>query len=317
MASPKFKADEAVRARLANDMAWYPPERQAAGGQLKPKIDQWKAEAQKNAGPANSASEMKLADWCLNLADQFDTLDVDVVLDGRRLVFRCDLGLAEKGSLLALAQSMRPVATYEGLLPETDQFMAAGWCNIDCGQGHAGDQGVPEARRGPPSGKTGRDGRPGRCGTAAHGCGHAQGGRATPAKAGACANPMEVLRASIEEQWKLADEYPEALTGQSAMLAEIPGRGEGMYRITQVEGLKDNAKYQVMAQKSDSLVDKMMKAIFGAMPQPPGRAEDEHGRGLQDRRRDDRGRAGGRHEVPVRLQGRRPTCRPMPPCLSR
>ena len=98
---------------------------------LKPKIEQWKAAAQRNADAGHSANEAKLADWCRNLADQFDTLDVDVLLDGKRLVVRCDLGLADKGSLLALAQSMQPIATYEGLLPETDQFMAAGWCNID------------------------------------------------------------------------------------------------------------------------------------------------------------------------------------------
>jgi general secretion pathway protein G len=264
---PKIAVDAAIQARLAEDLAWMHLAAKPLTTQLKPMIEQWKTEAQQKATAAKPSNEAQLADWCQNVVDQLQSLDVDLVVNEKSLVMRCDLGLTPDGSLMKLAQTMKPVDVYQGMLPETDRFLAAGWTHFDTVKGvpqfkaflkpamdlaleKLGEMSATVAQP-PPAVPT------------------PEGGRATSAKADAPPNPMKVLRTALEEFWKMADEYPEALTGQNAALFELPTPGEGVYRTISVEGLKDGAKYQVLLKKGTSAVDDLIQGLLGTMPKGP------------------------------------------------
>ena len=148
-----------------------------------------------------------------NLIDQFDTLELGLVMDGSHCVMRIHVALDEKASLLAIARSLQPIESYEGLLPETDRFMAAAWVRADRTKATAELKAflmpVMDFKFLEKLGEVAE-----------------QAGGAVKSADGT--SPMEALRKSIDEQWKLLDQYPDAIGNRSAVLfgkSPTPARG--------------------------------------------------------------------------------------------
>jgi general secretion pathway protein G len=279
MAGPAVEVTEMMAAHMTEDLAWVHLNIKPLAATAKPMIEHEKTMAARRAAgggapvavslpPAGVASgtaaapvataagtaisdEVKVLDWAANLVGQFDSLELGLMMDGSHCVLRVHLAIDEKGEILAMARTLQPIESYEGMLPETDRFLAAAWVRADRAKGAAELKTFLKPVMDFAFEKLGE-----------------------AAKAQAGANPMEALTKSIDALWQLLDQYPDAMGDRSAMLAEIGEPGQGAVRSIAVQTLKDSAKYNAMKEKSLSVVDGFLKAISGELaavggPQAP------------------------------------------------
>jgi hypothetical protein len=248
---PRLAVDEATAGRIGDSLIWLRVNAKPLAALAKPELQRMKARA-RDAVPAERAdAQVKAVEWLENLLDQLETLDVGVRMDGDRVLAQAGLVLSDGASLLAVARAMKPIEKFDGPLPETDRFLMAAWVRMDHGEATAQVKAflqpvvnllLDETTRAAQGGPTGAQ---------------------SP-------NPSAAARKAIEEQWKLVDEYGAVLGDRLALLAEIPARGQGIYRMTEVFDLKDAAKYRLLTERSVAATKDLLGAITGGRPQTPG-----------------------------------------------
>ncbi|MCX5654113.1 MAG: hypothetical protein NTY65_05635 [Planctomycetota bacterium] len=238
--------DKPMVDRIAESIIWGYVNAKPLAALAKPALAGMKKEAgQKHPGQPPS-SEVKAVEWAENLLDQLKTAEVMYVVGGGRVQVRGRLTLVPDAPLLAIAKSMKPLEIYQGVLPETDQFMLATWANIDYAQATPQVKAFLRPVMDLAMEKLGEAANP-PAGAAAEGA----------------ANPMAAMKKAIDEQWAMADEYGAAFGNRAAILMEIPERGKPFYRFTESFDLKDSAKYRALVKKGMDSTEKLLEAISG------------------------------------------------------
>ncbi|MGB2975010.1 MAG: hypothetical protein WBD18_03110, partial [Phycisphaerae bacterium] len=252
-AQAHLKVDEATAARVGQSLVWVRVDMKFTAAMAKGVIAMQRSQIQQGQEDPESADKAALLDWLEDLVDQLQTVELACDISGDAMTSHLRFAFKDDAALLDIARTLEPIATYEGMLPESDRLLVASWANVNWDQmtprvkaflqvpvdaalkqldkmGGPAPTDLPEGFQMPPG------------------------------------PPFAAFGKSLREMWNLADDYQTALAGRHASLVEVPGPGEGLIWTTEVHALKDSAAFQVLVDKAMAVASDLVGAVLESMP---------------------------------------------------
>jgi hypothetical protein len=264
-AEARFDATDAVLERIGPNLAWLHVEAEPLATLVRPQIQQARKQAEAQAAQqgqdAEASKEVAFFAWLEDLLGQVEHVELAMAAAEEGARVQAAMRFREDASALAVAQSLKPIESYETGLPQTDRFFTAGWVRMD--HAEAGkrmreflgppvemllaklDEVIAAAARQREMQPPGQAAEPG------------------PAKG------LSELGKAVKDLWALVDEQGDALGEHAASLVEIPEPGEGLYATTAIYEVKDSAAFDTMVEKGVSAARDLVGFVLGQAAQSP------------------------------------------------
>ena len=255
-AKARLKVDEPTAVRIGQALVWARLNMEFLAAMAKGGIEQQRAQIHERQDP-DSADKAALLDWLEDLVEQLQAVELACDMNGDAMTSHLRFVFKDGAALLDIARALKPIGTYEGMLPASDRLLTASWVNINW------NEMTPRAKaflQVPVDAALKQlDQMAGRAPA-----GMPEGFQPPPGP------PFAAFGKSLREMWKLADDYQNALAGQHASLAEVPRPGEGVIWQTETHVLKDTAAFQVLVDKAVAVASDFVGAIVGIVPAETG-----------------------------------------------
>jgi len=262
-APARLAVDAAQAARVGQALFWCRLSIPPLADKARTSIAAQRKQLASASGP-EVEEQARFLTWVEGLLDEVQVLEFDGRMDREGLGLTASAHLGPDAELVGVAQALKPIETFEGMLPATEGLVCATWFNV------ALDELTPRGKAML---------QPGVDFLLAQLDRMASAGRAElpPGMDPPPAPPFAAFGKVVRDMWTLTDEYQNAMGGQCASLVEV--RPDTPFCVTETYTLKDDAAFRVLVDKAAGVANELIASITGSMPpseQPSPKIRFEH-----------------------------------------